>query len=210
MCFCWYQCGKDEVRAPLAWLKTHTERVPTTNAKAIELNSRLCLTVLHGPAWLAPDLCVCVACASVCVCVPCMWVTLCMCVVCSLSRERVWVSERAIEWERDRVTGRVRERARERENEQTRSRARAAACSEYSLLSTLSLWLPNECSVCVCVCVRVYVCICLCVYTWWRETGLLTFLACYFLYKGTHTHTHRHAQTHAAMCLYVQPFQCTY
>lgn len=205
MCFCWYQCGKDEVRAPLAWLKTHTERVPTTNAKAIELNSRLCLTVLHGPAWLAPDLCVCVACASVCVCVCAVYVSNIVYVCCVLTVKREGVSEWASYRERERQSDRESER--EREGARTREWANAKQSSSGGMLwvqfteHTFSLaaqWVLS-----VCVCVRVYVCICLCVYTWWRETGLLTFLACYFLYKGTHTHT----QTRSNSCSHV--FVCT-
>lgn len=209
MCFCWYQCGKDEVRAPLAWLKTHTERVPTTNAKAIELNSRLCLTVLHGPAWLAPDLCVCVACASVCVCVF-VYVSSIVYVCCVLTVKREGVSEWASYRERVRQSNRERERGRanERMSKREAELERRHALSTVYWAHFLSGCPMSAQSVCVCTCLRVYLSVCIHVVEGNRPYNIFGLLL--FVQRYTHTHTYRHAQTHAAMCLYVQPFKCTY
>jgi len=157
-------------RAPLAWLKTHTERVPTTNAKAIELNSRLCLTVLHSPAWLAPALVYALSAQ--------------LCAVCVRLCAFVWECQRVRERERAQISKWV---------------AGGSALSTVYWAHFLSCCpMSVQCWACVCVCVCVRVSVCVCVYTWWRETGLITFLACYFLYKGSYKHMY--------ICMYIRMY----
>jgi len=77
-------------------------------------------------------------------------------------------------------------------------RRRAACALSTVLLSALSLsCCPMSVQYSLCVCVNV------CVYTWWRETGLKTFLACYFfIQRCRQTYVHTFIICTYVYCLY--------